>query len=199
MYNREDDLRGRLNSSLIRILSLPTKDYIAKLSVNQLVELKSVLSNINNAITLNLTLALAKWISQWFQLSKQDTEEIRMSIIGNKPNENGYDVDLKSPINVIAEVKCNIPINNGSKYGSNQRVGIKKDLKGLKFGKKKAPKRNNALKFMALFDHKGIREATAALIKTLEPELRDSVEIIEEVDSATMDKDKIYIVYLDLE
>jgi len=199
MYNREDDLKIGLNSSLIRIFSLPGKDYFTTLTVDQLVQLKRILSDINNVITLRLSLSFANWISAKFELSDDEIANIRNSILGTKPNANGYDIDINAPINITAEVKCNIPINDGCKYGSSQKKGIEKDLKGLKYGKKKAPLRDSAFRFLALYDHRGVREATVDLVKNIEPELRNSVKFIEAANIKNLDKDRIYIVFLSLE
>ncbi|MBW1804089.1 MAG: hypothetical protein JRJ85_25565, partial [Deltaproteobacteria bacterium] len=152
MYDREEELRNKLNKSLIEVLSIPLKDYVSTLSIDNLINLKKVLSDINNTITLRLTLTFVKVIATKFQLSEPDTIIIRKSVLGTKPNTNGYDIDLETPIDVLAEVKCNIPINNKSKYGSNQRVGIIKDLMGLKNGKTKVATRDSAFKFMVLYD-----------------------------------------------
>ena len=198
MYNREDDLREKLNSALIRIFSLPNKDYVATLTDVQIMELKNALSEINNVITLRLSLKFSDWLSENFELLGEIGAKIRKSILDTKPNTNGFDIDISSPINVIAEVKGNIPLNGERKFGSNQQDRIVKDLKSLKYGKKKAPLRAGALRFLALFDSESVRMATSTLIKNLKPGLRNSVDLIEKIDIKKIEKDKIHVVFITL-
>jgi len=197
MYDREKTLREKLNKALVSTLSLPQKDYVSSLSIDQLVGLKSVLTDINNTITLRLTLALARLITTEFQISEQDSEGMIKSILGTKPNANGYDLDVKKPVDVIAEVKSTIPINGKSKFGSNQKSEIIKDLKGLKEGKTKAHTRSDALKLMVLYDHQRVRSATTDLLTNLNVELRNSIQVFESTsDLHALDKSKIHIIYL---
>jgi hypothetical protein len=50
-------------------------------------------------------------------------------------NANGFDIYYPSEeIKIIAEIKCNIPINKKSSFGAAQRNGILKDIESLLYG-----------------------------------------------------------------
>ncbi|MCF6207983.1 MAG: hypothetical protein L3J61_01155 [Ghiorsea sp.] len=83
----------------------------------------------------------------------------------SKPNTNGYDVWLGYPVSFVAEVKCNVPINKGSIYGSAQRKGIEKDVIGLVNGKRKASiLPQTCLKFFVFLDTPEVRAANEHLL-----------------------------------
>jgi hypothetical protein len=138
LYNREVFLRDRLNAFLTRELGLPTADYYGSLSVEALLSLKSVLADINNVFTLKVSLDFVDWLAGCFKLPDEDALRIRESVLATKPSTNGFDIHIPSPIKAVAEVKCNVPINKGNKYGSAQRTGIEKDVTALLQGKPKA-------------------------------------------------------------
>ena len=62
-FNREDSLRRRLNEFLSRNFDLPERDYYAKLDADAFVGLKSVLADINNILTLRVSLAFVEWVA----------------------------------------------------------------------------------------------------------------------------------------
>lgn len=166
-YSREKELLARLNRFFVEEFDLPPKDYAEALNFLSLLNLKSVLSDINNTITLKLSLGLVDWISEKFKLGDATVAELRRSILGSKPNSNGFDVCLGYPIAFVAEVKCNIPINGGNKYGAQQRHGIVTDINALLHGKRKASiAPQNALKILAFLDMPAIRAANEHLLKT---------------------------------
>ncbi len=166
-YNRERELRSRLNRFFVKEFDLPEKDYAGSLGLPSLLNLKSVLSDINNTITLKLALGLADWASGQFKLDDAATSKLRRMILDTKPNSNGFDVSLDYPIAFVAEVKCNIPVNGGSKYGARQRQGIVADINDLLNGKRKASMMTNGIpKIMAFLDLPEIRAANEHLLKT---------------------------------
>ena len=165
-YEREKHLKSKLNAYLSQQFNLPTKDYYACLDAKGIIELKLVLSDINNILTLKVTLAFADWLVQQYNLDKEAEATLKSIILDSKPNTNGYDIWLGYPTAFVGEVKCNIPINKGFKYGSQQRIGIEKDIKGLLNGKRKAfitPKQ--CPKFLAFLDLPEIRKANEHLLK----------------------------------
>ena len=99
------------------MLGIVEKDYYSKLTTVQILSLKSVLSNINNLLTLRLAFSLAEWICNRFNISGDARKTVLNTIRASKPNTNGYDIELSSP-DIVAEIKCNIPINAGTEYGS---------------------------------------------------------------------------------
>jgi hypothetical protein len=164
-FNREDYLRSRLNAFLARSLDLPDKDYYARLDIEAFLGLKSVLADINNILTLRVSLAFVVWVSARLSLNAQDTRKLQTTFLASKPNANGFDVWLDDPVAFVAEVKCNVPINNGSVYGAQQRHGIEKDVTSLLEGKRKANiNPQSCLKFLAFLDRPEIRRANEHLL-----------------------------------
>ncbi|MFZ6769776.1 hypothetical protein ACO0LM_22210 [Undibacterium sp. Di26W] len=166
-YDREHSLHTQLNEFLVKILGVPGTDYAEKLDLSALLSLKSTLSDINNLITVKLALGLADWIADRFQLDETVRAEMRKIILETKPNTNGFDVWLGYPLTFVGEVKCNVPINGGEKYGTQQRNGIIADVETLISGKRKSPMiTKDILKFMAFLDVPEVRAANTHLLKS---------------------------------
>ena len=197
-YDREEALRSRLNAFMQRRLHLPAQDYYSRLDQQALTELKSILGDINNIFTLKVTLAFVAWLSEKFNVDQTIREEITLSILRNPPNANGYDVEISTPFQVIAEVKCNVPINRGAVYGSAQRQGIEKDIGSLINGKTKSKMRPDAcLKFLVLLDTPEIRKATEDLVKNL-TQYRDRITFARP-DTKLERKDQVYVVHINFQ
>lgn len=166
-YNRENEIRKRLNFFFSQNFSLPEEDYYSKLTPDAILALKSALSDINNMLTMKVTLAFAEWVSEKLNLDKSAKDELTRIVLESKPSSNGYDIWLGYPVTFAGEVKCNIPLNNGEIYGAAQRHGIERDITGLLHGKKKASFSSaSCLKFIAFLDTPKIRKANSHLIKT---------------------------------
>jgi len=168
-YDREQALKERLNSFLVKQFALPEKDYYSALDAKGFVGLKSVLSDINNILTLRVTFAFIEWVSVGLDLDSNAKKELEKIVLESKPNSNGYDAWLGYPVSFVAEVKCNIPINRGSIYGSAQRQGIENDVTGLMNGKRKASMLpHSCLKFFVFLDIPEIRKANEHLLTVSE-------------------------------
>ena len=118
-------------------------------------------------------------------------------LLKTKPGTNGYDLVVTGDINIVAEIKCNRPINNEFRFGSNQKDGIIKDIKGLLDGKSKGTSIELAVpfKFLGLYDFGDhTLFAMQYLIKKLPADLKDKVTIYEEGQILT--KDRVYIVFI---
>ena len=166
-YHREDELRRRINAFMRTAFSLPEEDYYARLDLKNLLLVKSALSDINNTLTMRLTLGFLTWASQALSLDADSIQKIRAEVLQTKPSSNGYDIFCSGPIPFIAEVKCNIPINGGTKYGSAQRIGIVKDIQALLSGKSKsAAVDQRSLKFMVFVDLPEVRAANKHLFSS---------------------------------
>lgn len=166
-YNRDKEIRERLNRFLIEVIKLPPNDYAKKMDLVALLALKSIFSDINNYITLKLALGLGEWVADSYKLDETARETISRIILETKPNSNGHDLWLGYPMCFMAEVKCNIPINGGDKYGAQQKRGIIEDINSLITGKRKSPMiSEGVLKFMGFLDTPMIRAANAHLLKT---------------------------------
>lgn len=118
-------------------------------------------------------------------------------VLNTKPSDNGYDLIVTGEISILAEIKFNKPINNGYKFGSAQKNGIIKDIRGLLEGKSKVKSLDptGAYKFLVIYDF-GDHTIFAAqhLIKNLSADLKDKVTIFEDGQSLTVDK--VYIVFI---
>lgn len=113
-YDRERVLKHRPNAFLHERLGLPASDDYSRLNEQALSELKSVLSDINNIFTLKGCLVFGEWLSTALSFDASAREKVRSAILRSPPNANGYDVEVSDPARVIAETKCNIPINGGA-------------------------------------------------------------------------------------
>ena len=144
--NREEELKVNFISAVNKVFNLNPcigEDY--KISTEQFVFLKTVLRNINNIVTLKVTNLFINKLRTVRFISEGQEKEMMKNVNGTSANANGYDVEypdpkeskvsVDNPINILAEVKCNIPVE-GKKFGANQKKGIKEDIEGLLKGKK---------------------------------------------------------------
>ena len=114
----EKDVAKELNDFFMEEFDLKKDDYYAKLDINGVLRLKNVLSNINNILTKKLSVAFAELVTEKLSLPKTVKDEMIAEIQKRSANANGYDIKVSEPVKIIAEVKCNIPINGGTVYGS---------------------------------------------------------------------------------
>jgi hypothetical protein len=121
-FDRESQLPKRLNTFLEQEFGLPEGDYYERLSLDGFLGMKSLLSDINNIFTLKVTLAFSEWVSNHLALNDTAKQEIISQIQKAKPNANGYDIEVSGPVKIIAEVKCNVPINDGAFMALHRRV-----------------------------------------------------------------------------
>ena len=194
-YDREDVLKARLNMFLWKNLGLPEGDYYSQLGQDGFSELKTVLNDINNIFTVKVTLTFVEWLVMRLGLTEATRLATLSKVRGTKPNANGYDIEISNPIQIVAEVKCNVPINRGNIYGSAQRDGIVKDVDSLVRGKNKSTiNPENYLKFMVLLDNPEIRQATRHLVENMK-EHRDRMVFVE-LDTKFNSRENVYIVYV---
>lgn len=193
-YDRETVLKEKLNSFLINELGVPERDYCEALDLNRLLIFKSVLSDINNLITLKLCQSFIQWLAERTQMTAPQVEALGRTLHGTKPNSTGYDLKMTDPFKLLAEVKCNIPISGKEAYGASQSMGIFRDLQGLAEGKGKLTSTQEYYKFMVFLDRPAIRCATHALLKE---KWGDRIDYVSE-QTEFSDKNKIYIVFIDL-
>lgn len=98
--NREKDLQSKFNEFLSSKLFIEDKDWYSKLITKDFIELKSVLNNINNIITLKLTLKFVDRIALLFNFSDEDKEKVIDKIQNTSPNTNGFDIEIEKPVNL---------------------------------------------------------------------------------------------------
>jgi len=151
---------------LSKNFAIPELDYYAKLDTEAFLGLKSVLADINNILTIRVSLAFVEWIAIRLALDSDAKLALKKIVLEAKPNANGFDVWLGYPVAFVAEVKCNVPINRGSIYGSAQRHGIEKDVTTLLQGKRRASINSQSCpKFLAFLDLPEIRSANEHLLR----------------------------------
>ena len=166
--NREEKLKTDFNTFITSKFNLAEKDFYNELSTKDFFELKNLLSNINNIITLKLTIQFIAEIAGYYNFSSQTIESVVNSIQSINPNTNGFDIEISSPVKIVAEVKSNIPINNGFVFGSAQKNGILRDFSSLKNGKSKSNiDTKDYYKFFVLPDTENTRKATSNLLDLL--------------------------------
>ncbi len=151
IYNRTVDLKNKFNHFIQQFTSSDT-NYFDELTQEDLIKLKLALSDVNNVLTLKTTLAFAEWISKFLNLKELEVEQIHHEVNSVKPNTNGYDIEINGNHNVVIEIKCIIPINNGNYYGAAQRNSILDDAIKLKNGKRNIPNTSGYIKIIGLID-----------------------------------------------
>ena len=187
-YSRQLDLEEKFNSYWNKALKTNGEDYLKRLTTNDLVEMKKAISNINNLITLRVTLGFIDEIYRLGIVNNEQAERMRKEVDEQHPNTNGFDVQDKE-CRIIAEIKCNIPVGEKS-FGAAQKIALKKDLQGLRYGKTKGDIDNvdNYYKFMVIQDVSKARIAMKELYGD------DCVELIDK----NIDTEHIYIVFINL-
>jgi len=187
-YSRRLDLEKRFNRYWNQALKTNDVDYLKRLTINDLVEMKKAISNINNLITLKITIGFIDEICRLGIVNNEQAERMRKEVDEQHPNTNGFDVQDKE-CRIIAEIKCNIPVGEKS-FGAAQKNALKKDLQGLRNGKTKGDIDNvgNYYKFMVIQDVSNARLAMKELYGD------DCVELVDK----NIDTDHIYIVYIKL-
>ena len=194
-YHREEELKNRLNNFFITQFELPDCDYYSRLDSEKIISLKMALSDINNLLTMKISFAFIKWVTNNFKLSQELESKMIDEILSTKPSTNGFDIISNESLKFIAEVKCNIPINAGTRYGSAQRNGITKDFHNLLNGKPKSKlNTTNHLKFMVFMENNAIRSANLHYI-SLSKEFSEKIIIVDK--ETIFDKtDCIYLVHV---
>ncbi len=151
-YNgRHNDLKNRINRHLKKLTG-QNLDFYSKFKQDDLIELKTVLSDINNVLTFRTTISAANWLSDFFKFDTRTKDDILKTIDQIKPNTKGFDIHILTPFKIIAEVKCISPVNNGDKFGAAQWNSILDDFHKLKNGKGTLPDTSKYYKFVFLLD-----------------------------------------------
>lgn len=195
-YNKELELKERLNDFLFRVTNIE-EDYYSRLAIQDFENLKTALKDIHNIITYRTTITFIEWLKINLKFDNNEYKNVIEKVVNTKPNDNGYDIQIDGSIKIIAEVKCNKPINQGSIFGSAQRNGLKKDLESLLFGKSKVKgiNYNEYLKFLVIYDFGvEVRQAVTHLLKNLKLELREKVCLYNATEQIV--NDKVYIVFI---
>ena len=200
---RLEDLKNRYNRHL-RKLTNQDLEFFSLLKQADLMELKTVLGDINNLLTLKMTIAAANWICYYFHFNDKEKEKVLTKIDGTKPNSKGFDIHITEPYKIIAEVKCNSPVNNGEKFGAAQHDSILNDVHKLIHGKGNTSDTASYIKFLFLIDLEGrTTQAISHLIQTTKGKTatadkynklkNESIAILKDETISSLDLNKVYI------
>ncbi len=196
-YSRQLDLEEKFNCYWNQTLKTNGVNYLKRFTTNDLVEMKKAISNINNLITLKVTLAFIDEICRLGIIDLEQAGKIREEVDRQHPNTNGFDVCCekeKEGIDFIAEVKCNIPVG-GDEFGAAQMNGIIKDLEGMMGEKKNHEKyqTSDCHKFMVLLemqDGNKVKDAMQNLLKNN----KEYKDVCVELENKNIDTKHIYIL-----
>ncbi|MDL2311924.1 hypothetical protein LJC68_03490 [Bacteroidales bacterium OttesenSCG-928-B11] len=206
---RQKDLGAKLNSYLTKLTG-QEKDYYNALSQEDLAELKTVLSDINNVFTLRLTLTATKWLCKTFKIDNKTKNDIIKEIDSVKPNTNGFDIKIDKQ-KIVAEVKCVFPSNNSNEYLAAQRNGILDDAIKLINGKKQLSDTSDYHKFLFVINvgHRTDKAVRALLkpskgtsdndIRKNRHKIKEQIELLGNNSIEKFGKDKVYLKTLKLD
>lgn len=209
-FSRREYLHDNFNEIIAHALCLPPANYHARLTLDGLICLKEITSNIHALITLRLTFALVDWLQTRLKLMPEQVLTLNDSANSNKPFVAGFDLDSINP-NLVAEVKGNIPVRGGSAFEAAQLKGLTNDVRQMfglpptgkilegmsKRSKVHRPNLVSALKFLCLYDSPRVRAAADKWMETFRrahTELK--VKLAEQVE--VYKPDTVYIVFLTL-
>lgn len=169
------------------------QDYYGNMPLEQLVQLKMIVSKINNLITYNATLLAADLIGDILSLPEFDRNSLAALIQATNVNANGYDIEYTGTHSFVCEVKGTIPAGNKDKFGAAQEVEIRKDFKGLIEGKSKSNiNLSNYYKFMCFYSN---GDNSIAAVRSIVNKLNMTMDnkIVVWAGQETLDFDKIYV------
>jgi len=206
---KKDDLYMVNNSNRGKILSENFKEFWIEffknrnienvkfddieLSFKECIDLKNAIKDVNNIATYKVTLLLVDEIVKILPELKSDEEEIKNYIEKKSSNSNGYDIEHDGKVRFIAEVKCSKPINDGNKFGPDQREGIIEDINSLCNKTKSRINHQDYYKFLGIYKYEKAEEAINNLVKNRK-EWKGKVELYKLEEK--LDKNKVYIIMI---
>lgn len=205
-----------INDILDNSLDSSRIDLFANIDNNKFIELKKAVSDVNNITTLITTNAFFKKLKDDGFIKSDDQHKRMFDFFnGSNANSNGFDIEYPKKINknkwlpedsncdikILAEVKCNIPINEGE-FGKQQNEGIITDILHLYYGKTKSKLTKNDIddyyKFMVILDC-GRNNCYGALKNILKksPKIKNvPINIYTGKSEENLQKDCVYIIFI---
>lgn len=183
LMERTNELKEAYNDFWCKLLK-SKEDFYSKMSLGDFVELKKVVSNIHNIITLEVTKSFVDFLVAEGIVSKSQALKINNNVELTNANTNGFDIQYPSDDatvyadgepKIIAEVKCCIPVKEDS-YGAAQEHNILIDIRGLHEGKRKSKIEKqdlqHYLKFLVLLggshdDQSAIKNVNASALRLI--------------------------------
>lgn len=211
IIDRENELKKNFISAVKEVFGLEIKeeDY-EKISAEKFVSLKKALSNINNIVTLKVTNLFIEKLSKDDFVDDTQADAMKGIINSTSANANGYDVEYtankQKEKNILAEVKCNIPVGI-TQFGSAQKAGILKDIEGLLNGEKKLKSEaevGSYFKFMVFMDYEdenhnhNVRDSVETLLKNTPYKVKYYDENCHD-GKCQLDNDHVYIIFISSE
>ena len=198
-YNRKDDLSSAFNDFWRKALN-SNEDYYSKLTLKEFVHLKKAITNINNIITRLVTESFVKTLHKDGVISTPQQSEMLEQLFETHANTNGFDVEYSAgQMKIVAEVKCNIPVNETS-FGAAQENSIMEDVDHLLHSKKKSDLTSEDIqdyyKFMVFLDVENVRVSTQKLIRKL---TKKGLNVTEYTPKTKLQKDIVYFIYISTE
>jgi hypothetical protein len=194
-------LKAEFNTFWNSFWATNERDYYSEIPLSQMVALKMAVANINNLITLEISIRAAKLIGHILKQNDSVISFIIRKVKSVSANCNGYDIEYSGDAAYICEVKANIPVN-GVTFGAAQRQQIVKDIYGLLNGKSKSIITGEQLaqhyKFLCLYlDGANTVHAINALTSKLDKEIKNKVKLYHEGNRLTMDN--VYVIFASLD
>ena len=198
-YNRKDDLSSAFNDFWRKALN-SNEDYYSKLTLKEFVHLKKAITNINNIITMLVTESFVQTLHKDGVISTPQQSEMLEQLFETHANTNGFDVEYSAgQMKIVAEVKCNIPVNETS-FGAAQENSIMEDVDHLLHSKKKSDLTSEDIqdyyKFMVFLDVENVRVSTQKLIRKL---TKKGLNVTEYTPKTKLQKDIVYFIYISTE
>lgn len=197
VYERENFLKLQFNEVWSSILK-EKKDYYSYMDEHSLDLLKNAVTNLKDINRLKTTLSFISRIGDIFNVGAREVSAIEEIVRTTPPHYGGYDIEYKGAINILAEIKCNMPINNSNKFEPVQISELKSELENLILGKEKSKVKDieNYCRFLVIKKHgKNIRYAVEELIKELPIEISKFLLVYRE--GMIISKDYVYIYVLE--
>lgn len=200
MSSRKERLKSEFDAFFKEVLGQDIFLYDS-LSLENFIKLKKIVSCVNNIITMQVTENFIYFLENEKVIDSNQKEVILNQINTVNANSNGYDVEYSQPIlngsGILAEVKCNIPVKENN-FGAAQQSGIRKDIEGLKKGKRKARKNGEFeryYKFMVFLDD---GKTVVNAVKNICSKINDTkVEILtDNINAEQLQTDVVYVVTL---
>lgn len=197
VHTRKEILTEQLQTTLKSVCKseVMLKD---NLELNELLSLKTALSQVNNFITYRLTLQFINLLFGIDFITKEQRCTMLDYVEHTSSNANGFDIICDTEKKILAEVKGTVPYQD-NRYGNAQSQSIIKDLKSLYQGKAKAKIENpcDYYRFMVLLNIKYCKEAMESLLRSKSlASINESFYIAQDDQ---FKKDKINIIFISLE
>ena len=175
------------------------QDYYNCLSLSEVVQLKKIVSKVNNLITYESSLMAAKLICDILGLSTEEYETIEIKLRSTSVNARGYDILYNGNEKFICEVKACIPSGGNNYFGADQLKSIRKDITGLINGKNSSGlsqlEMREFFKFMCFYsDGSYSIEAIRSMVKNENTRYNEMLEIWSGQEKLNIDKIYVFMV-----